>query len=132
MGPVLQLGIRAGLLIVVIDLLTFGLLQAAPDDENLKTFADTANIVANCVVLWMVAFHLGRETRLVRAAAEAGVLAGAIAGVAGVLTLAVWPTALLGELTVVTAISHIAENVVLAGVLSIVAGWLGKKAPARQ
>ncbi len=123
MSPTLSWGLGAGLVIVVIDALT--LLVSA----NVAAAADIVELVdmlANVAILSFLGLRVGRLTGVVRSAAEAGVIAGAVAGVVGLAIL--YLTRAGGPPTTLEIVQGLALNVALGGVIAWLNGFFGVRA----
>lgn len=127
MSPVVRWGVTIGAAIALVDLVALLLTQGAEGQAELWLTLDQ---VANWALLAFLGYRVGAELRAVRPAAEAAVLAGAIAGVAA--ALAGLTFGLEGASETANIVGVIAYNVAQAGVIGLVAGWLGSRAEARQ
>ncbi len=126
MQPVWRWGLLCGALIVVID--TAARLAAAGQTETSLQAALAANIdlLANLILFSVCGYQVGRQTRMVRSAAEAGVTAGLLAGVAALVVGQLIPPA---EASASALVSVLALNVAMGGVLALSSGFLGSRVP---
>jgi hypothetical protein len=124
--PVWRWGLLCGALIVVID--TAARLAAAGQPETSLQAALAANIdlLANLILFSVCGYQVGRQTRMVRSAAEAGVTAGLLAGVAALVVGQLIPPA---EASASMLVSVLALNVAMGGVLALSSGFLGSRVP---
>jgi hypothetical protein len=127
--PSIVWGIGVGLAIAAIDTLRL-VLKDMPSTSQWPI--DDVNLMANVVLYSLIGFRVGRLTGIVRDAAESGVIAGVVVGLLGIaVSLVVHPQA-EAITSVNTMIGMMAINVAMGGVLSIVTGWLGKRAGQDQ
>jgi len=123
--PSVVWGIGVGLVIAAIDTLSLVLVGTVGTSQ--WPIAD-ADFVANVVLYSLIGFRVGRVTGVMRDAAEAGVMAGVLVGVIGIVVTLVLrpPTDGIGSTNDIVAV--IAQNIAIGGVLAILAGWLGTRA----
>jgi hypothetical protein len=123
--PSVVWGIGVGLVIAAIDTLSLVLIGTVGTSQ--WPIAD-ADFVANVVLYSLIGFRVGRVTGVMRDAAEAGVMAGVLVGVIGIVVTLVLrpPTDGIGSTNDFVAV--IAQNIAIGGVLAILAGWLGTRA----
>lgn len=126
MSPVLRWGVIVGSAIVLIDLATL-LLQQGPlsGQADLLTYLD---LFANVFLLAALGDRVAREAGSPRSAAEAGVLAGTIAGLAAVAAAAAFGVPGATEESAI--VGTLAWNVAQGGLLALLAGWLAARRPA--
>ncbi len=123
MSPTLSWGLGAGLVIVVIDALTMLIRANAGDAAEVVALVD---LLANVAIFSFVGLRVGRMTGVVRSAAEAGVIAGAIAGLAAIGLQ--YLTGIGGVPTGRDIIGLLAFNVAIGGVLAWLNGFFGVRA----
>ena len=125
--PWLRSGLAVGILIALIDGLSTVAGRDLPPDSATAQYIAAADQFANVVLFSVLGYRVGRATRLPRAAAEAGVLAGAIAGIVAIAVMAAFPNGLINP-GPREMIGTLALNVAMGGVLSLVNGWIGSRA----
>ena len=123
MSPTLSWGLGAGFLIVVIDALTMLVSANVGDAAEMVELAD---LLANIAILSFLGLRVGRMTGVVRSAAEAGVIAGLIAGVVGLAI--VYFTRASGPPTTLEIVQGLALNVAMGGVIAWLNGFFGARA----
>ena len=123
MSPSLSWGLGAGLLIVVIDALT---LFVSVNVGAAAEIVELVDLLANIAILAFLGLRVGRATGVVRSAAEAGVVAGAIAGLVGLAIL--YFTRASGPPTTLEIVQGLALNVAMGGVIAWLNGVMGVRA----
>ena len=123
MSPTLSWGLGAGALIAAIDALTVLISANVGDAGEMVQLVD---LLANIAILSFVGLRVGRQTGVVRSAAEAGVIAGVIAGLASLVMLFV--TRASGPPTSLEMVQQLALNVALGGVIAWMNGFFGARA----
>ena len=118
-------GLGAGLLIVVIDAVTMLVSANVGAGDEIVELVD---LLANIAILAFLGLRVGRATGVVRSAAEAGVVAGAIAGLVGLAIL--YFTRASGPPTTVEMVRGLALNVAMGGVIAWLNGFFGVRARA--
>ncbi|MCC7107369.1 MAG: hypothetical protein IT307_19710 [Chloroflexi bacterium] len=131
MQSVVRAGLLAGLLIVVVDVLAHMLSRGSADDLNRQAFIWVVDNLVDIMIATTIAERVGRATRMVRPAAEVGVLAGAIAAAGALTTAALWPLGPNASLDPSAIIFNVAFNIAVGGVAGIAGGWTGSRSAAR-
>jgi hypothetical protein len=123
--PVWRWGFICGGIIILADLAA-ALLSAgqAPDSARLNA-AQTVDLLVNLTLYSYCGYRVGLATGQIRAAAEAGVLAGALAGLAVIAAGAAIPPP--ADAPEPSPIAQLALNVAMGGVLAIGSGFLGTR-----
>lgn len=129
-SPVVTWGVSIGVLIALVDLVSVLVSRNFPADGDVAQYIGLADQLANVVMYSFVGLRVGREAGMVRSAAEAGVLAGVIAGAAAILTSFVLPDAAFASNATRQIIGILAFNIAMGGVLAWVNGWLTRRRPA--
>ena len=123
-----------GLLIAAIDMLTVSLAQGSPPDSEIRALLASLSLIANFTIFAIVGYRTGRETGRVTAAAEGGVVASLLPGLAAAAYSLIPPaeTPLQGSPAAVV-IESMATNIAVGGLTALVAGWLAtrQQPPAR-
>jgi len=120
-------GVLSGLAIVVVDLAAALLSSGQPDTSQQLVAAQTIDLLANLSIYSFCGFRVGNLTRVVRSAAEAGVTAGILVGIAAIVAGQVIAPPVSGDL--LSPIAVLAENIAMGGLLAAASGFLGMRAP---
>ena len=123
MSPTLSWGLGAGLVIVVIDAVT---LLVSPNVGDVAELVELVDLLANIAILSFLGLRVGRMTGIVRSAAEAGVIAGAVAGVVGLAIL--YLTRAGAPPNSQEIVQGLALNVAMGGVIAWMNGFFGARA----
>ena len=123
MSPTWTWGLGAGLVIALVDALAVLVKANAGDAAEV---VDLVDLLANVAILSFLGLRLGRLTGVVRSAAEAGVIAGAIAGLAALGLQYVMSSA--GPLSTRDVVQLLAFNVAMGGVIAWMNGFFGVRA----
>ena len=130
LGPTLRWGLGIGVLVAAIDALSLAVSVTLLGGGEAAQYVALADQIANVMLFSLAGLRVGRQTRLARAAAEAGVLAGVIAGApANVVALAV-PEGAASTLTAREMVGTLALNVAMGGLLALLNGWIASRAAA--
>ena len=139
MGVVWRWGAITGGLVVLVDLIAAMLSSGQPDTNPRVQAAQIIDLLVNLTLYSVCGYRVGLLTRVVRSAAEAGVTAGVIAGVALAVTNQFVPPPLgnpplspAGGLALDVAVSGLALNVAMGGLLSFGFGFMGSRLPATR
>jgi hypothetical protein len=124
-APSIIWGIGVGLIIAAVDAATIVL--AGRLDPNQWPLGDI-DMLVNIALYSLIGFKVGRATGMVRAAAEAGVIAGVLVGLIGLAAAQVFPPPTGDPITTNDMIQQVASNIVYGGCLAIVSGWFGSRA----
>jgi hypothetical protein len=124
-APSIIWGIGVGLVIAAADAAT--IILAGSVDPNQWPIDDIDTLV-NIALYSLIGFKVARATGIVRDAAEAGVIAGVLVGLAGLVVARAFPPPTGAMDTPNQMIAQIAWNIVFGGCLAIVAGWFGSRA----
>ena len=125
MSPSIVWGIGIGLIIATADAVTI-VLAGRFDPQQWPI--DDIDMLLNIALYSLIGFKVGRATGIVRDAAEAGVIAGVLVGLAGLAVARTFPPPGGGLESANQMIAQIAWNIVFGGCLAIVAGWFGSRA----
>ena len=98
-----------------------------PPDSNTSNLAQTVDLLVNLTLYSYCGYRVGVGTRVVRAAAEAGVLAGVLVGLAAIAVSQAMPPP--AATPPQSPIATLALNVAMGGVLAIGSGFLGSRQP---
>lgn len=120
MSPTFVWGLGAGVVIVAVDTLTMVVSAAA---TSIAETIQLADLLVNIAILSFVGLRVGKATGVVRNAAEAGVIAGVLAGLGGVALL--FFTRGEAPPTTSEVVQLMALNVAMGGVLAWVNGLVG-------
>lgn len=124
-------GLGVGVLVALIDAVAVAVTRGLPSGSDLALYVDAADQLVNVVLYSLVGLRVGRETGVVRSAAEAGVLAGIIAGAAASLSGYIFPDPNVVGDVARQVIGVLALNVAMGGILAWVNGWLSRR-PTRN
>jgi len=124
-APSIIWGLGVGLVIALADAVTSFL--AARELLTEWPVADI-DVMVNVVLYTLIGFRVGKETGLVRDAAEGGVLAGVLVSAIGVGFLLLLKPTVDGIDSPMQAVQLVAQNIAMGGVIGIVSGWLGSRA----
>jgi hypothetical protein len=127
-SPMVRWGVAIGVLIAVIDAISLVAVRALTPESEVGQIVALANQIANVLLYSVAGLRVGRETGVVRSAAEAGVLAGVIAGIAAVLGAYVLNDPTVAPASTQEMIGTLALNVAMGGVLGLLNGWLARRA----
>lgn len=127
MDWVYRAGLAAALLVVLVDLATRALFEPTRSNPQLVEVVFLGGLAANVAIYWQLGLRVGQRTKLIRSAAEAGVLAGVVVGVAAIISSELWPLPPSGDAAPVNPVGDLAFNVVIGGLVSIVAGFIGSR-----
>ena len=127
MEAVWRWGLLSGVAIVVVDLAAALLSAGQPDVSQQLIAAQTVDLLANLSIYALCGFRVGNLTRVVRSAAEAGVTAGLLAGIAAIVAGQVIAPPASADL--LPPIGVLAENIAMGGLLAAASGFLGMRAP---
>jgi hypothetical protein len=117
-----------GLLVTAIDLLTVSLAQGTPPDSEIRVLLETIDQVFNVAIFGIVGFQTGRATGRTTAAAEAGVVASLLPGLAAAAYSLIQPAEPGLETPLVSRIvASLAINIVFGGLSALIAGWLANR-----
>ena len=123
MSPILKWGLGVGLMVAAVDSFSLYASRGLAPDGDAAQYIAIGDQLANVILFSLAGLRVGRETRIVRAAAEAGVLAGTVAGLAAILV----PLAVSGSAQAPTTTQQIvgtlALNVAMGGVVAMLNGW---------
>jgi hypothetical protein len=126
--------LKLGLLVVLIDLVSIALGQAAGGAEDAIALAGTVDNIANLVIFGYVGWHTGRLTGRATASAEAGVVTSLLPGIAAALLQLVLPASVgateptAEALPLINAlIAAVAFNIALGGGMAWLAGLLATR-----
>lgn len=125
MAPSIVWGIGIGLIIAVADAVTI-ILAGSVDPTQWPI--DDIDTLVNIALYSLIGFKVGRATGVVRDAAEAGVMAGVLVGLVGLVVARAFPPPTGAMDSPNQMIAQIAWNIVFGGCLAIVAGWFGSRA----
>lgn len=126
MSPVLRWGALAGLVVMLIDAVAMLMTRDLPPDSETAMTITTIDLAASVFMYALAGFRVGRATGIARAGAEAGVIAGGLAGLA-VATFTI--LMMTPEANSTNPIGVIALNVALGGILGLFNGWLASRMP---
>ena len=126
-GPTLRWGVGVGLLVAAFDTLAFVLSRGFTPDSDASAYIALADQFVNVVLFSLAGLRVGRQTRVVRAAAEAGVLAGIVAGLVATGVGVFMPSAEQPMNTPQDVIATLALNVAMGGVLALLNGWIATR-----
>lgn len=123
-SPTLVWGLGAGLTIVAVDTLTMVVSGAA---ASIAETVQLVDLLVNIAILSFVGLRVGRATGMVRSAAEAGVIAGLLGGLAGIALLFYTRSTATPAIVPPTQelVQLLALNVAMGGVIAWVNGFLG-------
>jgi hypothetical protein len=128
MSPNWRWCLKLGLLVVLIDLLSIVLGQAAGGSEDAVAVAGTFDTIANLVIFGYVGWRTGQLTGRATASAEAGIVASLLPGLTAALLQVIGPAGVgATEPTAETLplmnslIAAVAFNIALGGGMA----WLG-------
>ena len=127
LGPTLRWGVGIGLLVAAFDTLAFVVSRWFTPDSDAAAYIALADQFANVVLFSLVGLRVGRQTRVVRAAAEAGVLAGIVAGLVALGIGVLMPSAEQPMNTPRDVIATLALNIAMGGVLALLNGWIATR-----
>jgi hypothetical protein len=131
MSPVLKWGLGVGLVIVVVDTLSvFATRRVGPESDAAQYIA-LVDQFANVLLLSVMGRRVVLLVGIVRAAAEAGVLAGAVAGFAAIAVTAVFPQAGIPPSTR-EMIGTLAFNVAMGGIVALISAFIATRAQASR
>ena len=128
MSPMVRWGVAIGLLIAVVDTIALLVVRALTPESEVGQIVALVDQIANVLLYSLAGLRVGRETGVVRSAAEAGVLAGVIAGAAAVLGTYVLNDPTAAPASTQDMIGTLALNVAMGGVLGLLNGWLARRA----
>jgi hypothetical protein len=123
-----------GLIVTAIDLLTVSLGQGSPPDSEIRVLLQTIDQIFNLTIFAIVGFQTGRATGRTTAAAEAGVVASLLPGLAAAAYSFVQPAEPgVDDPLVNRVVASIALNIVLGGLAALIAGWVAtrQRSPTR-
>lgn len=123
-----------GLLVTAIDMLTVSLAQGSPVDSEIRAMLASIDWIANFTIFAVVGYRTGRETGRVTAAAEGGVVASLLPGLAAAAYSLITPLDGASQGSVANVVvESIARNIVLGGLAALIAGWVAtrQRPPAR-
>ena len=124
MTPSIVWGIGVGLLIALVDAVTtFLTARESPPALPISEI----NIMLNVALYTLIGFRVGKETGLVRDAAEGTVLAGFVVSAIGIGFLLLLKPAVGGIDSTMDMVAILAQNVALGGLIGIVSGWMGSR-----
>jgi len=122
--PSIVWGIGVGLLIALVDAVTtFLTARESPPALPISEI----NIMLNVALYTLIGFRVGKETGLVRDAAEGAVLAGFVVSAIGIGFLLLLKPAVGGIDSNMDMVAIVAQNVALGGLIGIVSGWMGSR-----
>lgn len=122
--------LRMGLLVTAIDMLTVSLTRGSPPENEVRGVLENFDLIANLAIFAIVGYRTGRQTGRLTAAAEGGVVASLLPGLAAAALNLVPSVEPLAQGSVASAvIGSIALNIVLAGLAALVAGWVATRQP---
>lgn len=124
MTPSIIWGIGVGLVIALADAVTI-FLTARESPPALPI--SEIDIMINVALYTLIGFRVGKETGLVRDAAEGAVLAGFVVSVVGIGFLGLLKPAVGGIDSSMDIVAIVAQNVALGGLIGIVSGWIGSR-----
>jgi hypothetical protein len=131
MSPILKWGLGIGFVIIVVDTLSvFATRRVGPESDPAQYIAlvdQFANVLLFSVLGRRVALLVG----IVRAAAEAGVLDGAVAGLAAIAVTAVFPQADVPPSTR-EMVGTLAFNVAMGGIVALISAFIATRAQASR
>jgi len=130
-SPILKWGLGVGFAIVLLDAAGVFASRSLPLDSDARQYVDLADNLANIVLFSLAGLRVGRETGIVRAAAEAGVLAGAVAGAVASLYPFLLPDPAGPPPTLQTVVEVLAWNIAMGGVLALLNGWIGSRSAGK-
>ena len=125
MAPSIVWGIGIGLIIAAADAVTI-VLAGRLDPQQWPI--DDIDTLVNIALYSLIGFKVGRATGVVRDAAEAGVMAGVLVGLVGLVVARAFPPPIGALETANQMVAQVAWNVVFGGCLAIVSGWFGSRA----
>ena len=124
----LRAAVAVGIVVALVDAVAvFAGRGLAPESDPAQYIA-AADQIVNVALFSLLGYRVGKATRLARTAAEAGVLAGAIAGFAAVLLMFALPATAAGPVSARDVVGTLALNIAMGGVVSLANGWLGSRA----
>ena len=129
--PTLRWGVAIGIAVIAADAISLVLARGYPPESDAVRYIESADLFANLVLFAVAGLRVGRETGVVRSAAEAGVLAGTMAGAAAILMSFMMPEPAVPAMTTQHVIGTLAWNVAMGGVLANVFGWLANRSASR-
>ncbi len=130
MAPTLRWGLATGILVALVDAVSLVAARGVSPDSQMAQYIATADQVINVILFSIAGIRVGRATGVVRSAAEAGVLAGTIAGLAAVASMLIAPDPTAGSADAQQFIQVLALNVAMGGILALLNGWIASRAPA--
>ena len=125
MTAVWRWGVACGVVIVVVDLIAALVSSGQSSTSPQLNVAQSVDLVVNFILYSFCGYRVGLLTREMRAAAEGGVIAGVLVGIAAIIVGQLVPPALDGE--PLSPIAAIAENVALGGVLALASGFVASR-----
>ncbi|MFN8522439.1 MAG: hypothetical protein U0821_04960 [Chloroflexota bacterium] len=131
MSPILTWGVGIGLAIAAVDTVTFYLTTRVLSGTDFAAYAQLFDELANVLLYTVIGLRVGWAADLVRAAAEGGVIAGALVGILAWLVASVVfpPEGLtLGSRDMVGMLAY---NVAMGGILAMIGGYVATRAARR-
>jgi hypothetical protein len=122
--PSVVWGVGVGLVIAAIDTLTL-VLKGMNGTSGWPI--DDVDFLANIMLYSLIGFRVGKVTGVVREAAEAGVIAGAVVAAVGIAVSFVIHTPEGGIVSTNDIVGIVAQNIAIGGVLGMLTGWLGSR-----
>jgi hypothetical protein len=114
-----------GGIIILADLAAALLSAGQAPDSSLSNLAQTVDLLVNLTLSSYCGYRVGLGTRVVRSAAEAGVLAGVLVGLAAIAVGQAVPPP--SGTPAQPPVAALALNVAMGGVLAIGSGFLGSR-----
>ena len=124
----LRAALAVGIVVALVDALAVLTGRGLAPESDPAQYIAAADQIVNVALFSLLGYRVGKATRVARTAAEAGVLAGAIAGSAAVLLMLTLPAAAAGPVTARDVVGTLALNVAMGGLVSLANGWLGSRA----
>ena len=125
----LRAALAVGIVVALVDALAVLTGRGLAPESDPAQYIAAADQIVNVALFSLLGYRVGKATRVARTAAEAGVLAGAIAGSAAVLLMLALPAATAaGPVTARDVVGTLALNVAMGGLVSLANGWLGSRA----
>jgi len=125
--PILRWAAICSGVIILVDLAAALFSAGQSSDSNAVAMAQSFDLVVNLGLYFYCGYRVGGATRVVRSAAESGVLAGALVGIAAIVIGQAVPPPL--DEPPPQPLAALALNVAMAGVLAILSGFFGARQP---